>query len=58
VPLARIALKAQLKLSKVVIVSDLDVKRNIVNVIRVDKNVQVNANVKDVKIDFIIFTKT
>jgi hypothetical protein len=48
VPLARIALKAQLKLSKVVIVSDLDVKRNIVNVIRVDKNVQVNANVKDV----------
>lgn len=48
---------AQLRLLRVAIVNDLAVKRSIVNAIKVDKNVQVNANVKDVKIDFIIFTK-
>ena len=57
VPLASIVLMFQLRLLRVAIVNDLAVKRSIVNAIRVDKNVQVNANVKDVKIDFIIFTK-
>ena len=53
--LERIVLQVQLRLLRGVIVNDLGVKRSIVNAIRQDKNVQVNANVKDVKIDFIIF---
>ena len=55
--LARIVLKALSRLLRGAIVNDQAVRRSIVNAIRLAQNVQVNANVKDVKIDFIIFTK-